>query len=59
MIVGVLLIIASIGSDFSQRGTVTGQGLIQLFGYSAPLAIAVGLLNDTGARGSSRQSAWR
>ena len=45
VVVGVLLIIASIGSDFSQRGTVTGQGVIQLFGYSAPLAIAVGLLN--------------
>ena len=45
LVVGVVLIIASIGSDFSQRGTVTGQGLIQLFGYSAPLAIAVGLLN--------------
>ena len=45
VIVGVLLIIVSIGSDFSQRGTVTGQGLIQLFGYSAPLAIAVGILN--------------
>jgi hypothetical protein len=43
--VGVVLIIASIGSDFSQRGTVTGQGAIQLFGYSAPLAIAVGILN--------------
>jgi hypothetical protein len=45
VVVGVLLIIASIGSDFSQRGTVTGQGAIQLFGYSAPLAIAVGILN--------------
>ena len=45
VVVGVLLIIASIGSDFSQRGTVTGQGVIQLFGYSAPLAIAVGMLN--------------
>ena len=40
-----MLIIASIGSDFSQRGTVTGQGAIQLFGYSAPLAIAIGILN--------------
>jgi hypothetical protein len=45
LVVGVGLIIASIGSDFSQRGTVTGQGAIQLFGYSAPLAIAVGILN--------------
>jgi hypothetical protein len=45
LVVGVVLIIASIGSDFSQRGTVTGQGVIQLFGYSAPLAVAVGLLN--------------
>ena len=45
MVVGVVLIIASIGSDFSQRGTVTGQGVIQLFGYSAPLAIAIGILN--------------
>ena len=45
MVVGVVLIIASIGSDFSQRGTVTGQGAIQLFGYSAPLAIAIGILN--------------
>jgi hypothetical protein len=45
MVVGVLLIIASIGSNFSQRGTVTGQGAIQLFGYSAPLAIAIGILN--------------
>lgn len=45
MVVGIGLIIASIGSDFSQRGTVTGQGVIQLFGYSAPLAIAVGILN--------------
>ena len=45
VVVGVLLIIASIGSNFSQRGTVTGQGAIQLFGYSAPLAIAVGILN--------------
>jgi hypothetical protein len=45
MVVGVVLIIASIGSNFSQRGTVTGQGAIQLFGYSAPLAIAVGILN--------------
>jgi hypothetical protein len=45
MVVGVGLIIASIGSDFSQRGTVTGQGAIQLFGYSAPLAIAIGILN--------------
>ena len=45
MVVGVVLIIASIGSDFSQRGTVTGQGTIQLFGYSAPLAIAIGILN--------------
>jgi hypothetical protein len=43
--VGVVLIIVAIGSDFSQRGRVTGQGLIQLFGYSAPLAVAVGLLN--------------
>lgn len=45
VVVGVLLIIVAIGSDFSQRGRVTGQGVIQLFAYSAPLAIAVGLLN--------------
>ncbi|HEY7152181.1 MAG TPA: hypothetical protein VH391_10910 [Solirubrobacterales bacterium] len=45
LVVGVALIIAAIGSDFSQRGRVTGQGVIQLFAYSAPLAVAVGLLN--------------
>ena len=55
VIVGVLLIIATIGSDFSQRGTVTGQGAdpaLRLFGPPAQSPSASS--TDTGARDSSR-----
>jgi hypothetical protein len=46
IVVGLALIIVnSAQSNFEDRGLIEGQGAIQLFGYAAPLGIAVGILN--------------
>lgn len=44
LVIGVLFVLFA-GTSFEDRGRTVGQGFTQLFGYAAPIAIAIGVLN--------------
>ena len=48
LFIGGVIVLASLGGGqaaFEARGKITGQGAVQLSGYAAPIAIAIGMLN--------------